>query len=51
MDEEQDERDGSILFVADDFYHKTTSSINDCAGQDMDKLYIPDAKIESILAQ
>lgn len=38
MDEEQDERDGSILFVADGFYHKTTSSINDCAGQDMDKL-------------
>ena len=23
-DEEQDEREGSILFVADGFYHKTT---------------------------
>lgn len=23
MDEEQDEREGSILFVADGFYHKT----------------------------
>lgn len=27
MDEEQDEREGSILFVADGFYHKTTGYV------------------------
>lgn len=53
MDEEQDEREGSILFVADGFYHKTTDYVLMTIGLDMDCMsyYIPDAKIESILAQ